>query len=125
MVGQSLPVHCRVRGSDGRAYVDVEAHDGRRLRLPLEWTDLGAARPGRRDAAARSTPEALVALRSAADVLCKAENAGDFDCASGAGASSLTEHSISRLHAHAPTPDSSSPTNVDASDRGMGSGGPP
>lgn len=125
MVGQSLAIHCRVRGSDDRAYVDVDAPDGRRLRLPVEWTDLGVARLGRRDAAARCTPEALVALRSAADGLCKGENAGDFDSASRAAASSMPEHLTSESHARAFTPDSSSPADDEASGRGMGDGGAP
>ena len=58
---QAVEVIRRLRGQDGRLYVDVLHPDGRAIRLPIDWTELGVS-PNSATAPARSSTQALVSL---------------------------------------------------------------
>ena len=60
LAGQDLPLQRHVRTQRGRRLVDVTHPEGWSIRLPVEWTDLGA--PTCLSTTARGTVEALLQL---------------------------------------------------------------
>lgn len=90
LVGRVLVVQRRVRGPDGRLYVDVRHPDGRGMRLPIEWTDLVIAR-SEAGVSGKATAGALAALQARLAILMD-EN---VDGGTGTASSFNTEHTIS------------------------------
>ena len=91
LVGQTLPVRCRVRSQDGRRYFDVEAPDGRCLRLPADWTDQGSPRVAA-SMSCQADMAALRELRTAVDALLWNIREDVLDTARGSSTSSMIEH---------------------------------
>jgi hypothetical protein len=106
-------VHRRVRGPDGRLYVDIEHPDGRSLRLPVEWTDL-VPTAIRTESPPRSTTRALAVLCSHLATL----DAADLDSTDARGSSSRNTKHVSS-NSDAPTSSQQPTSGVDdASTRG-------